>query len=178
MSTAVDQHWNRHYRALKETTTMPLTLGLPEPATPDPLDPEVLALVQTANEQWLSRQAARDAHVAEVRRALAEEPFAEQVEEQEAPSFTRLSAHGVSCDVAIVFVTPEIARRYLKNQARNRWQKKKHLQFLVGQMTTGQWKFNGEPLIFDENNQMLDGQHRCTSCVDTGVSMIVKHARA
>jgi hypothetical protein len=101
MSTAVNQHWNRHYRALKETTTMPLTAGLPEAATPDPLDPEVLALVQAANEQWLSRQAARDARVAEVQRALAEE----QVEEQEAPSFARLSAHGVSCEVAIVLVT-------------------------------------------------------------------------
>jgi hypothetical protein len=179
MSTAVNQHWNRHYRALKDTTTMPATAerssindivdralqslheedqgatglkarrvrsrklkdaamalpaGLPEPATPDPLDPEVLALVQAANSQWLSRQAARDAHVEEVQRALAEEPVAEQDEEPEAPSFTRLSAHGVACEVAIVLVTPEIAQRYLKNQARNRNMRRRQIEFLVREL--------------------------------------------
>lgn len=138
MSSTVLHHWLHQFRSSLKDRTVPTTVSLPN-----------------------GQQAESPASYVEITRDV--------LAGREAPvSFARLAAHGVSCEAAIVLVTPEIAERYLKNQNRNRWQKKKHLQFLVGQMRDGEWKFNGEPLIFDQNNQMIDGQHRCLSCVKSG----------
>jgi hypothetical protein len=126
LSTTVDQHWNRHYRELKETSTMPLTVGLPaEAATIDPFDPEALHVEMPAT-RWA--KAARKI-ISEEQVAEEEEPVAE-----EEPTFVRLSAHGVACEVAIVLVTPEIAQRYLKNQSRNRGLRRRQVEFLARQM--------------------------------------------
>jgi hypothetical protein len=177
MSTIVDQHWNRHYRALKETTTMPLTIGLPEPATPDPFDPEVLrvkAPVVSRNEARKIAQAAWAAETERLRRVeeLVDEALEEPVEEPEAPKFVKIAAHGISCEVAIILVTPEIAERYLEGQRRNRTLRRRQIEFLVRELQRGEWKFNGETLILDEDGQMLDGQHRCHSCIKSGVPFL------
>jgi hypothetical protein len=34
------------------------------------------------------------------------------------------------------------------------------------------WKYNGEPIIFDKNGRLLDGQGRLTACMETGIPLI------
>jgi hypothetical protein len=172
MSSAIHDNWLHHFRHLRDSATPALDRLRSRlkdsimPATTNGAA-ETLAFEQTALE---ARAEAPSRYVEITKDVLAgREP---------ATTFARLSAHGVSCEVAVVLVTPEIAERYLKNRSPNRHIKPGHLQFLVRQMKDGEWKFTGETLIFDENNQLLDGQHRCSACAKSGVpflSLVVRY---
>jgi hypothetical protein len=84
------------------------------------------------------------------------------------PSFVTLSLGDLSLEVALVEVTPAMAERFLMRMVRNRAPIKRNVEFLSGELHKG-WSLNGEPLIFDEDDMMIDGQHRCLSCVNTGI---------
>jgi hypothetical protein len=77
---------------------------------------------------------------------------------------------GYKVECEIVEVTPELAKQFLAKMAKNRRLKARHVQTLAREMKRGAWRFNGEPLIFDENGSMIDGQHRCQACVQGGFS--------
>ncbi|MDG1949854.1 MAG: hypothetical protein P8J32_03480, partial [bacterium] len=47
----------------------------------------------------------------------------------------------------------------------NRKVSKQNLDFLANQMRDGKWKFNGDTIVFDENGNLLDGQHRLEAVV-------------
>lgn len=72
-------------------------------------------------------------------------------------------------------ITPEIAKEWLKTSIGNRNLKKDVLQGLLAEITEGKWEFNGETIVFDENNNLLDGHHRLTAVVksDTPIISIV-----
>lgn len=68
-------------------------------------------------------------------------------------------------------VTPEIARQWLEVfNYRNRSIKKTNLKYLCGVFRRGEWKFNGEPIVFARTGRLLNGQHRLMACVQTGIS--------
>lgn len=46
-----------------------------------------------------------------------------------------------------------------------------HIESLAGDMTRGEWDFTGEPIIFDDNGQLIDGQHRLEAVLLSGVSL-------
>jgi DNA gyrase/topoisomerase IV subunit B len=73
--------------------------------------------------------------------------------------------------VSIETVTPEKAAEYLKNNHRNqRNLTSSHMIHLSQQMQAGQWKMNGESIIFDWNGDIADGQHRLHSIVKSGIT--------
>lgn len=75
------------------------------------------------------------------------------------------------CEVAIVYVTPAMAKEFLENKAKNRKVRTANRDFLSRQVKTA-WAFTGQPLIFDMEGKLQDGQHRCTACVMSGKAFI------
>lgn len=71
-------------------------------------------------------------------------------------------------DTFEITVTPELAKRWLKTNVHNRKVSKQNLDFLVNQMKDGKWKFNGDTIVFDEDGNLLDGQHRLEAVVVSG----------
>jgi len=72
-------------------------------------------------------------------------------------------------------ITPKIAREYLKQNTNNRDLNIPHLRYLTQQMEKGDWLFDGQPIRFAEDGQLLDGQHRLTAIVrsDTTQELLI-----
>lgn len=63
-------------------------------------------------------------------------------------------------------ITPQMAAKYLeRNRQPNRHLKESHILRLARDMYHGRWRCNGEPLIFDRDGNILDGQHRLHAIV-------------
>lgn len=74
--------------------------------------------------------------------------------------------------VSIRCVTPEVAKKWLGtniNKQRNIIYPR--LEFYERQMRDGKWRQNGESVIFDKNGNLIDGQHRLTAMVNSGVTI-------
>ena len=74
-------------------------------------------------------------------------------------------------NISIVFVTPQMAAMFLKNQRKNRNTKQTNLQKIKKDLQEGRWRFNGDPLRFNEEGKLGDGAHRCTEIVATGIGV-------
>ena len=68
-----------------------------------------------------------------------------------------------------VFVTPELAAEWLANNVSNRKLIPNHVSTLEAVLLRGEWALNGETLKFSATGRLLDGQHRLTACVKSGV---------
>jgi hypothetical protein len=69
-------------------------------------------------------------------------------------------------------ITPEIAMRYLEtNVGHQRNVTMTHALHLRQQMEKGQWMMTGEPIVFDDNGQLMDGQHRLRALVASGMTI-------
>jgi len=75
---------------------------------------------------------------------------------------------GVS--VSIVRFTPEVAAEYLERNTKNRPISKGHVKHFVHVMRHGDMMLNGEAIIVDIHGTVLNGQHRLTACVESGLS--------
>lgn len=70
---------------------------------------------------------------------------------------------------AIVVVTQELATRFLASMGEvQRGVKAQHMASLHRDLERGKFLFTGEPILFSDKGHMIDGQHRCRVCVDTG----------
>lgn len=73
-----------------------------------------------------------------------------------------------------VMLTPEVAAELLtKVLPRQRKVRKGNVATMIADIKEGRWKFNGEPIIIDASGHMIDGQHRCHACVDSGIPIDV-----
>lgn len=71
---------------------------------------------------------------------------------------------------AIVVVTPEMAKRWLnQNNTRNRDIRESKWRKYANEMVAGLWHFNGETIQFDNDGNLLNGQHRLTAIARTGL---------
>lgn len=68
-------------------------------------------------------------------------------------------------------ITPDIAAELLKGNVNNRSKAVRHVRFLADQMTEGKWKDSGDPIRIAKNGRILDGQHRLSAIIDSGVSL-------
>lgn len=72
----------------------------------------------------------------------------------------------------IEIITPQIAKEYLEtNLDRQRNVTKSHRFHLAQQMARGQWVMTGEPIMFDVDGRLVNGQHRLWAIIDSGVSL-------
>ena len=84
--------------------------------------------------------------------------------------------HGVS-QTQVVPVTPALAKRWLKHNTRNRSIRESVVTRYVGDMINGRWKFAGDPIRFDSEGVLIDGQHRLAALAkcdeETQIDMLV-----
>lgn len=64
-----------------------------------------------------------------------------------------------------VLLTPELAETLLASNPENRNVSEVGVEALVRDIASGQWVFNGEPLIVSTDGLLADGQHRCLAVV-------------
>lgn len=79
--------------------------------------------------------------------------------------------------VQLVYVTPEVAENYLKFNNKNRKVSTNHVLFLTNEMNCDRFLENGEAIIFDENGELKDGQHRLLSIKKSGKSYFIPIVR-
>lgn len=75
---------------------------------------------------------------------------------------------GVS--VRIVRITPELAAEMLEKNRTNRKLVRRHVEILVGSLDRREWYMNGETIVFSWDGWLLNGQHRLTAIVESGVA--------
>ena len=75
-------------------------------------------------------------------------------------------------------ITPAVALRYLssnfedkENRIKNRELDDKTITKYMNDMFNRRWEV-AEPILFDENGKLIDGQGRCTAVVKTGIPII------
>lgn len=69
----------------------------------------------------------------------------------------------------LVTITPEMARAFYTHRAKNRHIAKTNLQRILTSIKGGKWKVTGETIIFDHQDQLIDGQHRLLACMEANV---------
>ncbi len=69
-------------------------------------------------------------------------------------------------------INPALARQYLEqNTEGQRRLRPAHVDFLAREMREERWKYNGDSIRFDENDKLIDGQHRLSAVVLSGKSI-------
>lgn len=63
----------------------------------------------------------------------------------------------------VVMVSPETAKRWLAHNKRNRNISRTDVQRYRLDMEAGLWRFAADPIRFDVNGNLIDGQHRLTA---------------
>lgn len=72
---------------------------------------------------------------------------------------------------SVVFVTPEIAERWLTKNTRNRKLRDGDVRSYTRDMAAGNWLFTGEAVKFATDGALLDGQHRLTAIIKSGATV-------
>jgi hypothetical protein len=85
----------------------------------------------------------------------------------------------------VIQLTPELAEQLLKADAaarkltkidenkRNRKLKTRYVSKLVKALMRGEWKLNGTTICVSRSGLLLDGQHRCTAVVASGITILI-----
>lgn len=73
----------------------------------------------------------------------------------------------------VVTVTPEQAGKWLERSTNVRPVSDGRVETLCRVLLAGGWKLNGEPIIFDEYGNLVDGQHRLWAIFKSGVTAIL-----
>lgn len=80
--------------------------------------------------------------------------------------------HGCDGIVAeVVTITPSDATNWLRCNMHNRPVRKRHVEFLAGEIKNGNWQINGQAIVIAEDEQVLDGQHRLLAIIEAGVAI-------
>jgi hypothetical protein len=70
----------------------------------------------------------------------------------------------------ILTITPAMAKKLLECNVNNRPLSRGTVDRYAKTMASGQWDFNGEPIIFTNENALASGQHRLHACLQSGAS--------
>lgn len=65
-------------------------------------------------------------------------------------------------------ITPASAKKMLERNVNNRNLSQRSLNHYIRQIEEGQWVFNGDTVRFQDNGDLMDGQHRLEAIVHTG----------
>lgn len=76
-----------------------------------------------------------------------------------------------SLSVETVLITPQLAKEWLATNENNRSIKKAKVSSFARQMESGEWMQSGEPIIFDSNGKLANGQHRLLAVIESGASV-------
>lgn len=79
--------------------------------------------------------------------------------------------------LTIETVTPDTAFEYLATAGKNRRISGPQVNKWAKAMRAGQWRLTGDPIRFDITGALIDGQHRLTAVINSGVPIEVAVAR-
>ena len=65
----------------------------------------------------------------------------------------------------IIVVTPEIAQAWLDKNHENRKPVKRYVDQYARDMKSGSWAMTYDPIRFDSDSNLIDGQHRLLACI-------------
>lgn len=68
-------------------------------------------------------------------------------------------------NVQIIEITPQLAESFLEKNTSNRPLSLRTIKELSIAMRQGEWQVNGEAIKFDEEGQLIDGQHRLNAII-------------
>ena len=74
-------------------------------------------------------------------------------------------------ETTVEIINPQEAQAYLDNNAKHRPIKMKKVYEYMEEMQDGKWRLNGKTICFDTNGRLLNGQHRLSAVVLSGVSL-------
>jgi len=74
--------------------------------------------------------------------------------------------------VTIITVTPELAKRLIELNVKNRPLSKPFVNRYARTMKQDGWKFNADSLRFSNEGLCIDGQHRLYACIESNVSFV------
>lgn len=77
----------------------------------------------------------------------------------------------MNLDIAQVSVTPELAREWLDQTHINRTRRDDQVEAYARDMRNGKWRPVANPVCFDENGYLIDGQHRLAAIIRSGVTL-------
>jgi len=85
-----------------------------------------------------------------------------------APNLTLLE---IEPTIEIVTVTPTLATEWLATNHVNRKLRSRDVEKYARDMTAGRWSMTGEPIKFSASGRLLDGQHRLSAIIRSGVEV-------
>lgn len=71
-------------------------------------------------------------------------------------------------EIAIVSIGPDLAASWLASNLMNRPLSESTVNRYANAMRRGEWKLNGETIVFADNGLLLNGQHRLHACIKAG----------
>lgn len=77
----------------------------------------------------------------------------------------------------VIDLTPDLAAKFLAEQAPNRNKKWAKIAKFARDMEAGRWTFTGEAIKFDTADRMIDGQNRCEAVIKSGATIQVLRVR-
>jgi hypothetical protein len=83
-----------------------------------------------------------------------------------AQSEATLELDGQTLRASLKRINPALAAAYLQKNPSNRNLRRKTVSKYAEAMKQGRWKLNGEPIIFDSNGILRNGQHRLSACLE------------
>lgn len=81
-------------------------------------------------------------------------------------------------DIKVESITPEMAKAILKDRnPRNRAVRRRVVKQYAADMKNGKWQITGDPIRFDREGNLIDGQHRLNAVIeaDTAIQTVVIH---
>ena len=84
---------------------------------------------------------------------------------------TVMNPADLGLEVTVEIITPKEAQAYLDNNAKHRPIKEKKVAEYMAEMQDGKWRLNGKTICFDTTGRLLNGQHRLSAVVRSGVSL-------
>jgi hypothetical protein len=72
-------------------------------------------------------------------------------------------------DIEIEEIGPKLAEKYLESNPLNRSVSTRVVNSYAADMKAGNWKLTGDPIRFDHNGNLLDGQHRLHAIIAADV---------
>lgn len=70
--------------------------------------------------------------------------------------------------IEVQTISPELAKQWLETSKLNRRLTERNVNFLYGQMKSGNWLLTGDTIKFGTDGALLDGQHRLSAIVKYG----------
>lgn len=86
---------------------------------------------------------------------------------------TRVPQGAQQLSYQTVDLDPDLAAKWLTRNSHNRRVRHRKVDQYARDMAAGRWQFNADPIRFDTDGVMLDGQHRCQAVVASGVTVRV-----